>query len=55
VLSATAAGPDLSSARDAAYALVGGIRLRGGQFRTDIAAAAAGSENGIPATTGVTW
>lgn len=40
VLSATAAGPDLAAARDAAYALVSGIHLRGAQFRTDIAAAA---------------
>ena len=37
VLSVTATGPDLASARDAAYALVDGVRLEGGQFRTDIA------------------
>ncbi|WP_250000686.1 phosphoribosylamine--glycine ligase [Actinoplanes sp. M2I2] len=37
VLSVTATGPDLASARDAAYALVDGIRLDGAQFRTDIA------------------
>ena len=42
VLSATAIGPDLHSARDAAYRLVDGVQLRGAQFRTDIAAAAAG-------------
>ena len=43
VLSATAAGPDLSTARDRAYELVRQVRLRGAQFRTDIAAAAADS------------
>jgi phosphoribosylamine--glycine ligase len=37
VLSVTATGPDLASARDAAYALVDGIRLDGAQYRTDIA------------------
>jgi len=40
VLSVTATGPDLASARDAAYALVDGVRLDGAQFRTDIALAA---------------
>ena len=40
VLSVTATGPDLASARDAAYALVDGVRLEGGQFRTDIALSA---------------
>ncbi|HEY0001896.1 MAG TPA: phosphoribosylamine--glycine ligase [Actinoplanes sp.] len=37
VLSATATGPDLAAARDAAYAVVGGVRLAGAQYRTDIA------------------
>ena len=37
VLSVTGVGPDLASARDAAYALVEGVRLDGAQFRTDIA------------------
>ncbi|XVU25600.1 phosphoribosylamine--glycine ligase [Actinoplanes sp. CA-054009] len=37
VLSVTAVGADLASARDAAYALVDGIRLDGAQYRTDIA------------------
>jgi phosphoribosylamine---glycine ligase len=37
VLSATATGPDLTSARAAAYALVDSIGLPGGQFRRDIA------------------
>jgi phosphoribosylamine--glycine ligase len=40
VLSVTALGPDLAGARDAAYALVNGVRLDGAQFRTDIALAA---------------
>ena len=38
VLSATATGASLAEARDAAYRLVAGIELAGGQFRTDIAA-----------------
>ncbi|HEX5199768.1 phosphoribosylamine--glycine ligase [Paractinoplanes rhizophilus] len=37
VLSVTAVGEGLAAARDAAYALVDGIRLDGAQFRTDIA------------------
>ncbi|MGW5671667.1 phosphoribosylamine--glycine ligase [Micromonospora sp. NPDC003776] len=40
VLCATATGPDLAAARDAAYALVRGIELAGSHHRTDIAAAA---------------
>jgi len=40
VLSATAVGPTLAEARDAAYRLVAGIELAGSQHRTDIAAAA---------------
>ncbi len=38
VLSATASGASLAEAREAAYRLVAGIELAGGQFRTDIAA-----------------
>ena len=37
VLSATATGPDLAAAREAAYALVDGITLDGSHHRTDIA------------------
>jgi phosphoribosylamine--glycine ligase len=37
VLSATAVGADLAEARKAAYALVDGIGLDGGQYRSDIA------------------
>jgi phosphoribosylamine--glycine ligase len=33
-------GPDLAAARAEAYAAAGRIRMRGGWFRTDIAAAA---------------
>jgi phosphoribosylamine--glycine ligase len=40
VLSATAIGPDLAAARDAAYAVVDGITLDGSHHRTDIALAA---------------
>ncbi len=40
VLSATAGGPDLVSARAAAYMLVEGVTMRGGQYRTDIASGA---------------
>jgi phosphoribosylamine--glycine ligase len=40
VLSATATGPDLAAAREAAYALVDGISLRGSHHRTDIALSA---------------
>jgi phosphoribosylamine--glycine ligase len=40
VLSATATGPDLAAARDAAYALVDGIDLAGSHHRRDIALAA---------------
>jgi phosphoribosylamine--glycine ligase len=43
VLSCTATGASLAEARDAAYRLVHGITLRGGQFRTDIALAASAS------------
>jgi phosphoribosylamine--glycine ligase len=41
VLSATATGPDLDSAREAAYALVDGITLDGSHHRKDIALRAA--------------
>lgn len=49
VLSVTAHGPDLAAARDAAYAGVARIGLRGGQHRTDIAAAAAAGTIEVPA------
>ncbi|GAA0536411.1 phosphoribosylamine--glycine ligase [Paractinoplanes ferrugineus] len=37
VLSVTATGTDLAAAREAAYALIDGVRLDGAQYRTDIA------------------
>jgi phosphoribosylamine--glycine ligase len=40
VLSATAVGPDLAAAREAAYALVDAITLDGSHHRTDIALSA---------------
>ena len=40
VLSATATGPDLAAAREAAYALVDAVSLDGSHHRTDIALAA---------------
>ncbi|WP_344861100.1 phosphoribosylamine--glycine ligase [Planomonospora alba] len=40
VLSVVGTGPDVAAARDAAYELVGRIRLRGSHHRTDIAAQA---------------
>ncbi len=40
VLCCTATGPSLPDAREAAYRLVGGVRLAGSQHRTDIASAA---------------
>ncbi len=49
VLSATAAGPSLAAAREAAYDLVGRISLPGGQHRTDIALRAARGEIAVPA------
>ncbi|MFU8850902.1 phosphoribosylamine--glycine ligase [Micromonospora sp. SL1-18] len=49
VLCGTATGPDLSAARDAAYALVRGIELAGSHHRTDIAAAAVDGRISIPA------
>ena len=48
VLSATATGATLAAARDAAYALVDGITLRGSHHRTDIAAAAIADAVEVP-------
>ena len=48
VLSCTASGPDLAAARDAAYALVSEVRLRGSHHRTDIAARAIAGEIRVP-------
>jgi phosphoribosylamine--glycine ligase len=42
VLACTATGPDLATARSAAYSIVDGIALDGAHHRTDIALAAAG-------------
>jgi phosphoribosylamine---glycine ligase len=44
VLSVTATGSDLASAREAAYTLVRGVSLPGAQFRTDIALRALNQE-----------
>jgi phosphoribosylamine--glycine ligase len=48
VLSATAMGPDLAAAREAAYALVDTITLDGSQHRTDIALRAAQGKVVVP-------
>jgi len=40
VLCATASGTDLAAARAEAYRRLAGVRMAGGQFRTDIALAA---------------
>jgi len=48
VLSCTATGADLGAARDAAYALVDGVRLRGSHHRTDIAARAIAGQIAMP-------
>jgi phosphoribosylamine--glycine ligase len=48
VVACTATGPDLAAARDAAYALVGGVSLAGGQHRTDIALAAVEGRIAVP-------
>jgi phosphoribosylamine---glycine ligase len=48
VLSATATGPDLEAARQAAYALVDGITLDGSHHRTDIALRAAQGRIELP-------
>jgi phosphoribosylamine--glycine ligase len=51
VLSAVGTGPDLTAARDAAYAAAARIDLRGAQYRHDIArAAAAGAPAGSART-----
>ena len=48
VLSVTAVGPDLGSARERAYDGVAAVRLRGAHWRTDIARAAAAGEVRLP-------
>ncbi|HKD97584.1 MAG TPA: phosphoribosylamine--glycine ligase [Micromonosporaceae bacterium] len=48
VLCATGTGRSLAEARDAAYALVGGVHLAGSQHRSDIAAAALAGEVRLP-------
>ena len=48
VLACTATGPTLTDARNAAYALVDGVRLDGAQHRTDIALAALEGRIRIP-------
>jgi phosphoribosylamine--glycine ligase len=48
VLSATGTGRNLAAAREAAYALIEGITLAGGQYRNDIAAAAADGDVELP-------
>ncbi|MFB9544659.1 phosphoribosylamine--glycine ligase, partial [Micromonospora sagamiensis] len=49
VLCATATGPDLAAARDAAYALVAGVELPGSHHRRDIADAAVRGAVTLPA------
>jgi len=46
VLSVVGTGPDLLAARETAYAAAACVRLRGGWYRTDIAAEAAGAVRG---------
>jgi phosphoribosylamine--glycine ligase len=48
VLSVTAAGADLASARATAYQRLASVQLAGGQYRTDIALRAARSEINLP-------
>jgi phosphoribosylamine--glycine ligase len=48
VLSCTGSGGTLADARDAAYALVSKVSLRGSQHRTDIAARAIAGEIAVP-------
>ena len=48
VLSVVGTGPDLAAARDAAYGLMGSIRLPGSHFRTDIGLAAAEGRLSLP-------
>ena len=52
VLSAIAAGADLDAARSAAYALVDAVSMRGAQYRSDIAAAAAAGLIRLPVPEG---
>ena len=52
VLSVTAAGADLVAAREAAYAGVRAVRLRGSHHRSDIAARAASGDVAVPDVTG---
>jgi phosphoribosylamine--glycine ligase len=47
VLSVVGTGADLAAARDAAYTLIGSIRLPGSHFRTDIGLAAAEGRVGV--------
>ncbi|WP_029113222.1 phosphoribosylamine--glycine ligase [Mycobacterium sp. URHB0044] len=47
VLSVVGTGADLAAARDAAYTLIGAIRLPGSHFRTDIGLAAAEGRVGV--------
>ncbi|MGZ4612919.1 MAG: phosphoribosylamine--glycine ligase [Kineosporiaceae bacterium] len=49
VLSVVGTGPDLAAARATAYEAVGRIRLRGGHYRSDIAATAA-ADASVPPT-----
>jgi phosphoribosylamine---glycine ligase len=49
VLSVVGTGDDLAAARDAAYALVDGVRMDGAQVRTDIAARALAGDIAVPA------
>jgi len=46
VLCATASGSDLAAARAEAYRRLGGVRMAGGQYRTDIALAASRATGG---------
>ena len=48
VLNVVGTGADIAAARDAAYLAAGRIRIRGGWYRTDIAAAPAGTRAGLP-------
>jgi phosphoribosylamine--glycine ligase len=48
VLSVTSVGLSLADAREKAYAGVGQVRMRGGFWRTDIAARAARGEISVP-------
>jgi phosphoribosylamine--glycine ligase len=48
VLSVTAVGADLPTARELAYAGVGAVELRGSHWRTDIARAAVAGQVHLP-------